>query len=76
MGPDPIAGAIAFAKVEAMGERAELSHLSVLSQTLNAYDAINIQFTSGTTGTPRRFAPATSLIRRFPGISSSSTPSH
>jgi fatty-acyl-CoA synthase len=53
MGPDPIAGSIAFAKIEAMGERTALSHLFALSQTLNAYDAINIQFTSGTTGAPK-----------------------
>src|SRR6266404_6487710 len=53
MGPDPIAGAVAFATIEAMGVRADKSDLSALSLVLNAHDAINIQLTSGTTGTPK-----------------------
>jgi len=53
MGPDPIAGAVAFATIEAMGVRADKSDLFALSLVLNAHDAINIQFTSGTTGTPK-----------------------
>ena len=53
LGPDPIAGAIAFATIEAMGVRADRSGLSDLSQVLNAHDAVNIQFTSGTTGAPK-----------------------
>jgi len=53
MGPDPIAGAVAFATIEAMGVTADKSDLSALSLVLNAHDAINIQFTSGTTGTPK-----------------------
>jgi fatty-acyl-CoA synthase len=53
MGPDTIAGAVAFATIEAMGVGADRSDLSALSLVLNAHDAINIQFTSGTTGTPK-----------------------
>jgi fatty-acyl-CoA synthase len=54
MGPNPVSGAIAFAEVEARGAAtADRSALDAIAASLNPHDPINIQFTSGTTGSPK-----------------------
>ncbi len=53
MGGPPVAGAIAFDEVAARGVEAELSILRELAHDLQFDDPINIQFTSGTTGSPK-----------------------
>lgn len=49
----PAPGLLAFRTVEAMGTAAERDRLSELRSLLQPEDAINIQFTSGTTGLPK-----------------------
>jgi len=49
----PVAGAIPFDEVAALGVEAELSILRELAHDLQFDDPINIQFTSGTTGSPK-----------------------
>jgi fatty-acyl-CoA synthase len=49
----PSPGAIAFNAVYAMGGDSERQRLAELAGTLQFDDAINIQFTSGTTGLPK-----------------------
>ncbi len=49
----PVAGAIPFDEVAARGVEAELSILRELAHDLQFDDPINIQFTSGTTGSPK-----------------------
>ncbi len=46
-------GILRFADVMAMGEGADLTALDAVTASLHPDDAINIQFTSGTTGTPK-----------------------
>ncbi len=53
MGDAASPGMLNFDKVCEMGGEAEYQQLLGCSGTLNAADAINIQFTSGTTGTPK-----------------------
>ena len=47
------AGAFAFPEVVAMGHGVEAARLDAVTATLDRHDAINIQFTSGTTGLPK-----------------------
>ena len=47
------AGMYAFDDVASMGGNAERARLADLAETLQFDDAINIQFTSGTTGAPK-----------------------
>jgi len=51
--PRPVKGMFSFDEVLARGGSAGLSRLDGISSSLNCHDVINIQFTSGTTGTPR-----------------------
>lgn len=53
MGDEKSAGMLNFDSVCAMGGDAELQRLTELKTELRPDDAINIQFTSGTTGSPK-----------------------
>ncbi len=53
MGEDKSPGMFNFADVCAMGTKVDSNRLVELATTLKSSDAINIQFTSGTTGTPK-----------------------
>ncbi len=53
IGAHSIPGSFSFDAVAAMGGAAELATLRELGQKLQFDDAINIQFTSGTTGSPK-----------------------
>lgn len=53
MGDDVTPGMFNFAAVMAMGSAKERESLETLAANLDPKDAINIQFTSGTTGTPK-----------------------
>src|SRR5690606_1512236 len=53
MGDENTAGMFNFGDVLAMGGRDEHDSLDRISQGLKPGDAINIQFTSGTTGAPK-----------------------
>jgi fatty-acyl-CoA synthase len=53
MGDDPSAGMFNFADVMARGGRDEHERLDLISASLKPADAVNIQFTSGTTGAPK-----------------------
>jgi fatty-acyl-CoA synthase len=53
IGGPPAPGCIPFAEVAATGSAAERARLAELAGTLQFDDAINIQFTSGTTGSPK-----------------------
>ena len=53
MGEGRHEGCFAFAEVEAMGQSADPAALDAITATLSADDPINIQFTSGTTGSPK-----------------------
>lgn len=53
LGPDPMPGAISFDAVMSRGSTGPKSRLDAISSSLNPDDAINIQFTSGTTGRPK-----------------------
>ena len=53
MGPKPRPGALAFEELMERGNRAVRARLDAISASLHPDDAINIQFTSGTTGAPK-----------------------
>ncbi|MFN3294873.1 MAG: AMP-binding protein, partial [Gemmobacter sp.] len=53
LGPNPRPGAYGFAEVMDRGGKAPRSRLDAISAGLKPDDAINIQFTSGTTGAPK-----------------------
>ena len=52
-GSTPVPGAMAFAEVRALGAASPGTDLAALHPELDADDVYNIQFTSGTTGTPK-----------------------
>ncbi|SDE49925.1 AMP-binding protein [Ruegeria marina] len=53
MGEEPVAGTFSFEALRRLGGPAQLLRLPTVDRTLNPDDAINIQFTSGTTGSPK-----------------------
>jgi fatty-acyl-CoA synthase len=53
IGPEPAPGAIPFDSIYAMGAASHRAQLVELAPRLQFDDAINIQFTSGTTGAPK-----------------------
>ncbi len=50
---DPGAGVMTFSEIQRMGESAKQSDLDELTASLDPDDPINLQFTSGTTGSPK-----------------------
>lgn len=53
LGPDPMRGAMSFDEVMARGGAGPKARLDGIGASLKPEDAINIQFTSGTTGRPK-----------------------
>ena len=53
MGEEIMPGAMSFAALETAGRAAGLDALHAVAATLKPHDAVNIQFTSGTTGAPK-----------------------
>lgn len=53
MDDEPGPGVFTFAQVQNLGGPAQQLRLSLIDSSLNPDDAINIQFTSGTTGAPK-----------------------
>jgi len=53
MGQEKSAGMFNFAEVSGMGGDQQATQLDLLTSSLSPFDPINIQFTSGTTGTPK-----------------------
>ncbi len=53
IGDAPAPGCLAFTEVSGLGGRVERERLAELAGTLQFDDPINIQFTSGTTGSPK-----------------------
>jgi fatty-acyl-CoA synthase len=53
IGPSPAPGAFAFDALYDMASAEDRSRLAELAETLQFDDPVNIQFTSGTTGTPK-----------------------
>jgi len=53
LGPDPVPGALSFAQVLARALPGSYARLNAISASLKPNDPINIQFTSGTTGSPK-----------------------
>ncbi len=49
----PVAGALSFADLRAAGHDLDESVMEAIGRTLDPDDVFNIQFTSGTTGTPK-----------------------
>lgn len=52
MGSEPVPGMFAFEEISARGRKTDVD-LDAISATLDPDDAVNIQFTSGTTGAPK-----------------------
>jgi fatty-acyl-CoA synthase len=50
---DPAAGFVSYREVDALGAQSGATNLAALEGRLQPEDAINIQFTSGTTGLPK-----------------------
>lgn len=53
MGPEKTAGMLNFEQVPGIGGPAQIMRLDAISAELDPDDAINVQFTSGTTGSPK-----------------------
>jgi len=53
LSPQPTRGALSFDQVMARGEGGPRARLDAITRGLSPQDAINIQFTSGTTGAPK-----------------------
>lgn len=53
LGKDPVAGAYSFDDIMSRGGGGQRNRLDAISNALSPDDAINIQFTSGTTGSPK-----------------------
>ncbi|HID07567.1 MAG TPA: AMP-binding protein, partial [Armatimonadetes bacterium] len=53
MSENPGAGVFSFEEIQALGGDEHLQRLDAITATLKPDDAINIQFTSGTTGAPK-----------------------
>ena len=53
MGNDAVPGCDAFAAISALGTPVDTAALDAVTKTLSPSDPINIQFTSGTTGSPK-----------------------
>ena len=53
LGPDPVPGVFSFDEVMDRGGGGHRWRLDSISNRLSAFDPINIQFTSGTTGAPK-----------------------
>ncbi len=53
LGPNPRPGALAFEELMERGNRAVRTRLDAITASMHPDDAINIQFTSGTTGAPK-----------------------
>ncbi len=53
LGADPVPGTFSFDEVMARGGGGQRTRLDAISESLSSQDPINIQFTSGTTGSPK-----------------------
>ena len=53
LGDEPASGTRSWSQLAALGDDDALARLHVVEQTLGFDDPVNIQFTSGTTGTPK-----------------------
>ena len=53
LGEEPMSGALSFAQLIAAGRDVDAAAMAAIEKTLDADQAFNIQFTSGTTGTPK-----------------------
>lgn len=53
MSDDPLPGAHSFSSIQTLGGPAQQLRLDAIADSLNPDDPINIQFTSGTTGSPK-----------------------
>ena len=53
MGEEASPGMLTFGEVTARGEPVDRARLDAISASLDPHDAINVQFTSGTTGAPK-----------------------
>jgi len=53
LGSEPVPGTFSFDEVMAKGGGGQRARLNAISESLSPHDAINIQFTSGTTGMPK-----------------------
>jgi len=53
LGADPLRGAMSFEQLVAAGHELDAAATAAIEKTLDADQVLNIQFTSGTTGTPK-----------------------